>query len=514
MNEQLGVVGNQIKQHSELLAEKVSELLNQDIAPSLLLSSKDQEINWLELFFESLGDSLCSCPDAAFRNILRCTGIFGQRAIDSEISPDKSLYFFIYSRTVISDFLFEKINGNQLTANTVLSASRTINQLIDSASISFISHYKESLSAAKYALAESNEGLHITLKELNDLKTALDETTIFSITDKNDNITYINDKFCEITKYSKEELIGQNHGKILNSGYHPKHYFEDVRKTIQQGRVWKGKIMNKTKEGTTYWVDTTIIPFLDSNGNTYQHIAIQNDITEQQRTEELLRKTEKLSLVGELAAGIAHEIRNPLTTIRGFVQLLSQSNENKDLQYTETILDEIDRINFIVSEFMVFAKPHAMYYTKCNLSEVLSSIIHLLRAEAMLKNVKISQSFSSDKLYIFGEEHQLKQVFLNMLKNAIEALPDGGNVHVSATSDKNYVTISIEDNGIGIPPEQIPKLGEPFYTTKETGNGLGLMVSFKIIDNHNGNMTVKSDVNSGTTFLITFPLYKENKVSN
>ncbi|RFU63842.1 PAS domain-containing protein [Peribacillus glennii] len=510
MNKQLESVGEKIKEHSNLLAENTAKILSAEISPSFSNSCDALPENWLELYFQSIGDFLCNCRYTAQRNIFTCADIFGQRAVAFEVPLDKSIYFFVHSRTVIFDFLFEEIDSLKITAKTILHAIKTINNLIDQATIAFSIHYKKSFSSAKYALAESFEDLKITLKELDDLKNALNETTIFSITDKNDNIIYTNEKFCDITKYTKEELLGQNHGRILNSGFHSEEFFRNVRETIQKGRVWKGEIMNKAKDGTFYWVDTTIIPFLDSEGKAYQHIAIQNDITEQKRTEELLHKTEKLSLVGELAAGIAHEIRNPLTTIKGFVRLLCQAADNRNLPYSDIILGEIDRINQIVSEFMVFAKPHTIAFSKCNVSSIMSSVIHLLNAEAALKNIIITHQFSSENLYIFGEKHQLKQVFLNLLKNAIEAMPDGGNIHVTIKTQDNKISIYIQDDGVGMSEEQIRKLGEPFYTTKETGTGLGLMVSYKIIQSHKGTIQVRSEKGCGTSFTITFPALLEN----
>lgn len=508
MNMQLEIVGRKIKEYSHLLKENISNILSAEISPSFNTSAEGQPDNWMELYFQSIGDYLSYCPYTAQRNVFTCADIFGQRSVEFEVPLEKSMYFFVHSRTVIFNFLFEEIDSLKISAKTILNAINSINKLIDQASIAFIIHYKKSLSKANFALAESSEDLKITLKELNDLKNALNETTIFSITDKNDNIIYVNDKFCDITKYSKEELLGKNYS-IFNSGYHPKEFFDNILETIQQGKVWKGDIMNKALDGTSYWVDTTLIPFLDSDGETYQHISIQNDITEQKRTEELLQKTEKLSLVGELAAGIAHEIRNPLTTIKGFVQLLSQSAENKDLPYSSIILGEIDRINHIVSEFMVFAKPHATDFNECNVSEILSSVINLLNAESALKNIMITHRFSTDNIFIFGEKHQLKQVFLNILKNAIEAMPNSGHIHVSVTAKGQHIQVSVQDDGVGMSREQIQKLGEPFYTTKETGNGLGLMVSYKIIQNHNGTIHVRSDVENGTNFTIIFPLLTE-----
>ncbi|PTY90238.1 hypothetical protein B5V90_06480 [Heyndrickxia sporothermodurans] len=240
-------------------------------------------------------------------------------------------------------------------------------------------------------------------------------------------------------------------------------------------------------------------------------MAIQHDITDQKETEEMLLKTEKLSMVGELAAGIAHEIRNPLTTIRGFVQILDHFSEDKKYLYSKTILSEIDRINLIVSEFMVFAKPHAVYFNECNVIDILNNALHLLGAEASLKNIEISMNFHPTNIYIYGEKNQLTQVFLNIIKNSIEAIPYGGLITISVTIKNNQVLTSIKDNGIGMTEEQVNKIGQPFYTTKDDGNGLGLMVSYKIIEKHKGRITIDSEPNKGTEFLISFPLFIKNR---
>lgn len=207
-------------------------------------------------------------------------------------------------------------------------------------------------------------------------------------------------------------------------------------------------------------------------------------------------------MIGQLAAGFAHEIRNPLTTIRGFVQLLS-ANEIEP-NYASTILDEIDRINFIVSEFMVFAKPHQIYFSDCNIKSILISVVKFLEPEAIMKNVKIKYHFPIEDVVISGEKNQLKQVFLNLIKNSIEAMPTGGKIDIMIERTDQNISITIKDNGIGMESDQVKKLGEPFYTTKQDGNGLGLMVSYKIIQNHKGSVDVKSKSNNGTTFKITF----------
>ncbi|WP_180954068.1 PAS domain-containing sensor histidine kinase [Bacillus sp. M6-12] len=460
--------------------------------------------SWEETFYSLLGEYLCTGDNRVKNSLITWANLVGERTLGKNGTLDQSLSFIFDTRMAILELIEEEITNNIITISSLFQVMKIIDPLLKQISNTIITHYHENLLITKYELDESNEDLEITLKELADLKKALNEATIFCMTDSNDQITYANEKFCEISKYTKDEVLGEQH-QILNSGYHSDAFFEEVWETIQKGNVWKGEILNKAKDGSTYWVDTTIVPFVDKNGQTYKHISIQYDITEKKKTEETLHKTEKLSMVGQLAAGIAHEIRNPLTTIKGFVQLLGESTGESKLLFTDTILEEIDRINFIVSEFMVFAKPHTYYFRECNVTEIVESAIQLLEAEAALKNVIVSFRYPSETPYITGEKNQLKQVFINIIKNAIDAMPYGGEINVEVMPASSELIISIRDTGLGMSEDQVKKLGEPFYTTKEDGNGLGLMVSFKIVQDHNGTITIESAPNRGTQFNIAFP---------
>ncbi len=344
-----------------------------------------------------------------------------------------------------------------------------------------------------------------TIKENTDIKFALDQSSIVAFTDARGKITSVNEKFCEISKYSREEIIGKDHN-ILNSSYHSKDFFKNLWKTIAEGRVWKGEIRNKAKDGTYYWVDTTIVPFLNELGRPYQYLAIRNDITERKQTEEVLHRQDKLSAVGQLAAGVAHEIRNPLTSMKGYTEFLQLDEKNPDrLEFLNIILDEIERVNTIVEDFMVLAKPKAVELEEKNVVPVIKNVVSLLEFEARKKNVRLSFDCNQDIIQIECDENRLKQVFLNFIKNGIEAMPDGGDLHVKTIIHENNVQISIQDTGVGISKEKLKKLGEPFFTTKKNGNGLGLLVSFKIIESHNGKVFVESEPNKGTTFNILLP---------
>jgi two-component system, sporulation sensor kinase E len=236
------------------------------------------------------------------------------------------------------------------------------------------------------------------------------------------------------------------------------------------------------------------------------------DITERKEMELQIRKSDTLNIVGELAAGIAHEIRNPMTALKGFIQLLQGSIKEDYSMYFNVIMSELKRIESIITEFLVLAKPQAIQYQQNDVCKIMQDTIDLINVQAMMHNVQIVADFAPQLPLIYCEPNQLKQVFINILKNAIEVMPKGGDITVRIWQiDRNHIRISITDQGCGIPQDKIKKLGEPFYTTKERGTGLGLMVSYKIIEEHQGKIDVESEVGVGTTFYITLPIKRVEK---
>ncbi|WP_349408448.1 PAS domain S-box protein [Pseudalkalibacillus sp. SCS-8] len=277
-------------------------------------------------------------------------------------------------------------------------------------------------------------------------------------------------------------------------------------KKLNEDGVVKSETEITRKDGTRRFVENVTRANILPN----MHLTILRDVTERKKLEESLRKSETLQVVGELAAGIGHEIRNPMTAIKGFIQLLKEDSTNRD--YFDVILSEFQRIETIISEFMVLSKPQAIQMTKEDIREIMKKTLILLDSQASMKNIRIHLDIEEDLPPILCEKNQMKQVFINFIKNGIESMESGGNLYIRMTKgEASTIRIEIEDEGCGIPPDLLDRLGEPFYTTKEKGTGLGLMMSYKIIQNHKGTIEVESMVNVGTKFRIALPSQFENE---
>ncbi|KWX79388.1 ATP-binding protein [Paenibacillus jilunlii] len=258
------------------------------------------------------------------------------------------------------------------------------------------------------------------------------------------------------------------------------------------------------RDGSLVEVSVSSSVIRDEEGNPQSFVHVSRDMTERNRMEELLRRSEKLTTVGQLAAGVAHEIRNPLTTLRGFLQLQQEKKILVPL-HVELMLSELERINMIVSEFLILAKPQAVHFQLRDVRLILGDVISLLDSQAHLFGIEFEARFSEQPATVHCEENQLKQVFINIVKNAIEAMPDGGTITLEQRIIDGTVVIVISDEGEGVPEEMLPKLGEPFFTNKETGTGLGLMVSQRIIQSHKGSLEIHSEYGSGAQVTIKLP---------
>ncbi|MBD8067876.1 PAS domain S-box protein [Bacillus sp. PS06] len=306
--------------------------------------------------------------------------------------------------------------------------------------------------------------------------------------------------------YEADELIG----KLPYEFIHPDDQ-KEVRDVHEMVLKDKPAIIStyrmKKKDGTFIWIESTIKSVYNKEETQTRLISVSRDIQQRIETNELLRKSEKLAVVGQMAAAVAHEIRNPLTPIKGFMQVAHAGAElNKE--YTKIVLDEIERIEGIIAEFLSIAKPHSEKKEFISVDQLISQVIQLINPQAMLENKVINcinQKPIRDGI-ILGDSSSLKQVFINILQNALDASNEKGKIDVVISYDEQTLSIKIVDEGIGIPSERLSKIGEPFYSTKEKGTGLGLMTCYRIIEHHKGSIHFESKVGQGTSVNVTLPL--------
>jgi len=297
--------------------------------------------------------------------------------------------------------------------------------------------------------------------------------------------------------YEPHTILGNGKLEIL------KH----IEQVLEKGQTCSTMIF-KDEEGNSRYFDCS--SQLDILGGV--NFTVFKDISEKIEIEEQLRKSDTLNVIGELAAGIAHEIRNPMTALKGFIQLLEEIITKNHLMYYQVITSELARIDSIINEFLILAKPHATKYIEKDLNRIMEETVDLLSAQAVLHNVQFITDMESNLPLVFCEPNQLKKVFINIIKNAIEVMPQGGNITITTKMlEGEQVQISIQDEGSGISKERIKKLGKPFFTTKDEGTGLGLMVSYRIINDHQGKITIESEEGRGSTFYIQLPIDLKEK---
>ena len=375
--------------------------------------------------------------------------------------------------------------------------------------------------------ATNGDALERSLKELADIKFALDQSTIVAITDQRGIINFVNDAFCRISKYSREELLGQDH-RIINSGFHPKEFMRDLWSTIASGQVWKGELRNRAKDGRIYWVDTTIVPFLNSEGKPYQYVAIRHDITQRKLAEEQvlqqaaeLQSAAQLSFIGELAAGLAHEIKNPLAGIQGGVDILIRRRDKNDpeREALEGMRHEVERIDRTVRALLDRARPRLVSVRATSLTDIVGRAVNLARAQLTNaatggRGVTIEFEPPTDPITIPIDPAQIEDAVLNLIINAIEASDGGGQVKVRVARSENdraeefedEAVVEVSDNGRGISEEDLTRIFNPFFTTRPGGTGLGLPAVRRITRAHGGRVEVQSALGDGSTFALYLPV--------
>jgi len=323
------------------------------------------------------------------------------------------------------------------------------------------------------------------------------------IADTGGNIEYVNSKFTSITGYLPGEVTGKNMFELVDGQPHDR--AEQIWNVIKAGREWKKELLSKRKNNETYWNAVSIAPFKNAAGEITHFLRVAEDITERKRVEKEMARLEQLNLVGEMAAGIGHEIRNPLTTVSGFLQLLKRKEKSAEyMVYYELMLDELNRANAIITEFLSMAKNKAVNKKRQNLNRILKNIIPLIEADAATRNnyVKIELKDIPD---LFLDEKEMRQLIFNLVRNGLEAMPAGGVLTISTYVEGNETVLAVRDQGKGIKPDVLEKIGTPFFTTKDCGTGLGLSVCFSIAGRHDAVINFDTGP-AGTVFYVRFKL--------
>lgn len=367
----------------------------------------------------------------------------------------------------------------------------------------------------------------LSSKDFAHLKSAIDEAAIVAITDKKGTITYANQKFCKISKYSLGELLGQNH-RIINSGHHPKEFFVEMWKTIASGKVWEGEIRNRAKDGTHYWVNTTIVPFADENGRPETYVAVRYEITERKLAEENLKIfAKKLEIsnqeLTDFASVAAHDLQEPLRKIQSFSDRLkikgAQGLNEEALDYLNRIQSSANRMQVLINDLLSYsrvttkANPFSVIDLKQTISQVVSDL-----------EVRLSQTHGKVEVenlpHLEADPTQMYQLFQNLIGNALKFSKPGQAPQVKVEArildpsplgkQGKAVEVTVSDNGIGFDEKYLDRIFTIFQRLhgrhEYEGTGIGLAVCRKIVDRHGGVITAKSTLGDGAKFIVTLPV--------
>jgi len=375
-------------------------------------------------------------------------------------------------------------------------------------------------------VTERNAELEDVNKVILDYKFALDASCIVAVTDQKGIIQHVNDNFCKISKYSRKELIGQDH-RIINSGYHSKDFIRKLWVTIANGKIWRGELKNKAKDGTHYWVDTTIVPFLDGHGKPYQYVAIRADITGRKfAEEEIIKLNQDLEIrvkqrTEELEAfsySISHDLRAPLRAVNGYARMLEEdyakSFDSEGKRLLNVVQDNANKMDTLINNMLDFSRigkkevNRSMIDMQSLAEDVWNELSRTSHFKAKI-NMEELQPVMADRIL-------MNQVWMNLLSNAIKYSSDAEEpvVNVRSEEHEDRVVYSVADNGAGFDMQYAHKLFGVFQRLHSAddfeGTGVGLAIVHRIVTKHGGSVWAKGEVGKGAAFYFSLPVINNN----
>ena len=374
-------------------------------------------------------------------------------------------------------------------------------------------------------LEESLKAKQTAFVTLADQKFALDQLAIVSITDVDGTITYVNEMFCDISQYSRAEVIGQNH-RILNAGPHTKEFFQRMYRTISTGDVWHGDIKNRAKDGSTYWMDTAIVPIADEiTGKPLQYVAIRADITKRKQMEEALEQSREnqIRFKDEFLSHVSHELRSPLTAIKQFTTILlggfAGELNAEQREYQKIILRNILQLQSMIDDLLDITRLEegklSVELKSVSVADAVTDAFNTLQLSATGKGVTLSRDLPQDLPRARADEMRLRQILTILLDNAVKFTPRGGVVTIRARAqeqDPQFLVLEVSDSGSGMSAETVGRVFERLYQVENPvqysrkGLGLGLYICKELVMRHGGKIGVESQLQKGSTFSFTLPI--------
>ena len=350
-------------------------------------------------------------------------------------------------------------------------------------------------------------------QEMVILKNAVENANEAFVTiDENHTVIFFNKAAEKIFGYSRKEVIGRDLNVIMSPGCSRDHRQAVTRyvKTRIPGRIGhETEMLARRRNGATFPASISF-SVTEVNGRLF-FTGIVRDMTEKRALQEQIMRSERMAALGQLAAEITHEIKNPLMLIGGFAQQLSRViDDKKNLEKVKIITDEVKRLEKLLTDLREFHLPKTIAFEKVDLKELLQEIYFMVKDDCEKKNIRTELKIDDKALLVTGDRYSLKQVFLNLFKNSMDAMEHGGVLSIQTSLIGDQVEITVADEGCGIPEQDKEKIFSPFFTTKKHGTGLGLCISKRIIEEHaDGSLSMKSKEGKGTSFKISLPVYHE-----